>query len=152
MLAALSVGDGTGVRILRRHGVEPAVLQEELAALGTADSRALQEIGIDLAAIRAQVEATFGSGALDRRRTRRTGLLRRSVLIDHLGFSDAAKRSLEQALRCAVSRHDNHISVDHLLLGLLADNRDPAAQALDRLGVDVDELREQVAAEMTCTT
>jgi ATP-dependent Clp protease ATP-binding subunit ClpA len=149
LLAVLQAGSGCGALVLREHGVERAQLVEEVAALGAADRDALQAIGIDLTAVRERAEAAFGPGALDRPRPRQVGLLRRlSGTSGHLPFSAAAKRALEQSLVVAVSLEHRSLTVDHLLLGLLAHDDDPAARALQRLGAAPSDVRAQVRAHL----
>lgn len=150
LLAVLAGQSSVGAGILRAHGVEVGRLTDEVATLGTGDEEALREIGIDLAAVRQRAEAAFGPGALDRPRPRRSGFLRRrgTRLGEHLPFSAAAKRALEQSLRQAVALNHHHIGVDHVLLGLVADDTDPAARTLRRLGVVPAEVREQVQAQL----
>jgi ATP-dependent Clp protease ATP-binding subunit ClpA len=150
LLAVLTGTDTAGARVLREHGLRADRLIEEVAALGTGDRDALREIGIDLAEVRQRAEAAFGPGALDRPRPRRTGLLRRRVVWTggHLRFSDAAKRALEQSLRQALALRHRSIGVDHVLLGLLADDQDPAARTLRRLGVVPADVRAQVREQL----
>ena len=56
--------------------------------------------------------------------------------------------ALEQSLRQALALRHHHIGVDHLLLGLLADDHDPAARTLQRLGVVPADIRAQVQARL----
>lgn len=145
LLAVLADGDSIGAGVLRDLGVERQVLVREVAALGLADDEALRAIGVDLATVRQQAEAAFGVGALDQPRPRRYGLLRRVAWVGgHLPFTDSAKRALEQALRQAVALEHNCIGTDHILLGLLADDKDPASRTLRRLGVMPSVVRRQV--------
>ena len=81
-------------------------------ALGDGDSKALESIGIDLDAVRASLEATFGEGALDRPADEKRGWLRRKS-------GQIAKKALELALREAIAHKDSQIRCEHLLLGLL---------------------------------
>lgn len=150
LLAVLAQDSSASARVLRDHGVERDRLVGEVAALDAGDHAALHEIGIDLAAVRRRAEATFGPGALDRPRPRRVGLLRRVASTGgHLRFSDAAKRSLEQSLRQALALRQREITIDHVLLGLLADDQDPAARTLHRLGASPAAVRQQVRAHLT---
>lgn len=144
LLATVADGDSIGARVLRDLGLEHEVLVREVAALGLADDEALRAIGVDLAAVRRQAEAAFGPGALDRPRPRRYGLLRRVAWGGHLPFTDSAKRALEQSLRQALALKHNHIGTDHILLGLLADDQDPASRTLLRLGVTPSVVRARV--------
>lgn len=150
LLAVLAQPTSASARVLRDHGVQQDRLVGEVAALDAGDHAALSELGIDLAAVRQRAEAAFGPGALDRPRPRRVGLLRRITWTGgHLRFSDDAKRALEQALRQALALRQRDITIDHVLLGLLADDDDSAARALQRLGASPAAVRDQVRAHLT---
>ena len=145
LLGVLTDEASISARVLRELGVRREDLAKEVATLGAADDDALRAIGIDLAAVRQRAEAAFGAGALDRSRPRRVGLLRRVVSTGgHVPFTHSAKRSLEESLRQALDLRHNFIGVDHVLLGLLADDLDPAARTLRRLGADPAVVRTQV--------
>ena len=149
LLAVLMDDACAGAQVMRGCGVQPARLVDELAALGAADRDALRAIGIDLAAVREHVEAAFGPGALDRPGGRRRRLWRRRGSVGaHLPFSAAAKQALEQSLRQSLALRQREITADHVLLGLLADDEDPAARTLRRLGVPPDVVRAQVRAQL----
>jgi ATP-dependent Clp protease ATP-binding subunit ClpA len=150
LLSILAETDSISAGVLRELGVQRARLVAELSALSTGDDAALQAIGIDLAAVRDRAEAAFGPGALDRPRRRRPrGLLHRVVgTAGHLPFTQPAKRALEQSLRQALALQHRAIGVDHLLLGLLADDHDPAARVLQRTGVSVAEVRAEVRSRL----
>ena len=120
-----------------------------MAAFGDGDDAALRAIGIDLAAIRHRVESAFGPGALDQPRRRRVGRLRRMLRAGgHLRFSTGAKQALEQSLRQAIDLHHGDIGPDHVLLGLIATDQDPASRTLQRLGVDPADVRARVRAQL----
>lgn len=149
LLAVLSDGTSISARVLREHDVPADRLMNELAVLGAGDRDALQEIGIDLAAVRQRVEAAFGPGALDRPRPHRVGFLRRHLIWDEgLPFSVAADDALQESVRQTVALHHRGITVDHVLLGLLAEDRDPAARILHKLGASPAAVREQVQTEL----
>ena len=61
-------------------------------------------------------------------------------------FTRAAKRALDNALREARALGDNYIGAEHVLLGLLDDERAGVFQILAALGVDVGALRDAVLA------
>lgn len=153
--------------VLREHGVTPDHVEEEIVrriGLGGGaglfsdlDRDALSAIGIDLDAVRARIEASFGTEALIRaagimnkgprpsrlnprraipprlrrffRRRRRPVLESSSMATGryhaegavprgHLPFTTRAKRCLANSVREAQARHDHHIGVEHLALGL----------------------------------
>lgn len=102
--------------------------------LGEEDAAALKAIGIDLDAVRDSVQATFGEDVFDepapsagkgRGRFRLGG----SMSFGHIPFSGDAKKSLELALREALSRGDDRIEAGHVLLGVLR-AANPATGAL----------------------
>ena len=149
LLAVLRHDGSASAQVLRAHGVQAARLVQELAALGAADHDALREIGIDLTAVRQRAEAAFGPGALDRPTPRRRGLLwRRTSPSARLRFSAAAKRGLEQSLRQSLALRHSRITVDHILLGLLADDQDSTARTLGRLGVSAQTVRDDVRTHL----
>ncbi len=137
LLALVEDAEGLAPRVLRDLGLQRVDLVREVASLGDADAEALRAIGVDLDAARRKAEDTFGPGALDRPRWRRTGLLRtrRVQVSGHLPFTRGAKKALEQSLRQAIALGHNYIGSEHVLLGLLADDQDPAARTLQRLGL-----------------
>ena len=51
---------------------------------------------------------------------------------------------LELSLRGGKFRGDRHIETEHVLLGLICEGEGVAVQVLDRLGVDLIELRQAV--------
>jgi ATP-dependent Clp protease ATP-binding subunit ClpC len=59
-------------------------------------------------------------------------------------FTSRAQRALEFADAAAAGLHVEYIGTEHLLLGLLADERSPAAQILQELGVSSDAIRQAV--------
>jgi Clp amino terminal domain, pathogenicity island component len=61
-------------------------------------------------------------------------------------FTRAAKRALEQSLREARALGDNYIGAEHVLLGLMADERAGAAAIVRELGADPQTLTEGVVA------
>jgi len=121
--------------------------------LGPDDAEALRAIGIDLDAVIASVESTFGKGALrapeDDEPRRRRGLFRRgggapTGSHDHPHFSPRAKKVLELSLREALRRGDDHIGAEHILLGLIREGDGLAAKILSETGRSLDALRTEV--------
>lgn len=149
LLGILADREGVPTRLLDELGLQHEALVREVAVLGAADADALQTIGIDLAAVRRQVEATFGPGALDRPIARRSRLLGRPARGGgHIPFTRAAKRALEQSLRQALDLGSNVIGAEHVLLGLLAADEDSTARTLQRLGIDPATVRTRVRAAL----
>ncbi|MEU2393109.1 Clp protease N-terminal domain-containing protein [Streptomyces sp. NPDC007369] len=115
-------------------GVDRAAVAADLAAarrrggMTRADEEALAGLGIDLAEVVSRVEEAHGTGALaqapPRRRTLgsslRSAFGRPEPADRHVPFGEGAKKTLEQALRIALGRRENHITALHLLLALLS--------------------------------
>ncbi|AEG43545.1 Clp protease N-terminal domain-containing protein [Isoptericola variabilis] len=102
----------------------------------------LRSVGVDVEAVRARAEATFGPGALDRGPHRRRRRRRH-----RWPFTADAKKALELSLREAVRLGDRHIEGAHVLLGMLRAEC-PAGRvlepALHDAGTDVPALRTAV--------
>lgn len=151
LLAVVAQQGELGSRVLVGLGLRPDQLTRDVATLGTADADALRTLGVDLDAVRRQAEASFGPGALDRPRPGRKGLFRRrtgQVGSGHLRFNDSAKRALEQSLHCALAMRHHHIGSEHVLLGLLASDQDPAARVLRRHGLEPADVRARILEEL----
>jgi ATP-dependent Clp protease ATP-binding subunit ClpA len=128
LLLGVAASAGDASRVLADNGATPETLRAAIRS--PLDGEALASIGIDVDEVRRRVEASFGPGALDRGRRRRSG---------RVAFTAAAKKSLELSLREAIQLGDRHIGPEHVLLGLL---REGSAEAvLQRTGTPVAELR-----------
>jgi ATP-dependent Clp protease ATP-binding subunit ClpA len=136
LLLGAAAAPGEAARVLTENGATPdalrTALRRELGGSGI-NGEALASIGIDLDEIRRRVEAAFGEGALERRRPRRGG---------HVPFTPRAKKSLELALREAIAGGDKHIGSEHLVLGVLRDEKALARCVLRRTGADADRVRD----------
>jgi hypothetical protein len=163
-LLALASADQPAGAVLRDHGVTPERVEEEIVHLaggglfGGLDRDALASIGIDVGAVRARIEASFGPGALIQagqavhRGPRRARLNPRRVSgAEHAGVflphGPGVDQSRRNALREAEARHDTQIGVDCLALGLLAAKEGLVPGILSALGVSVPALR---AAILSC--
>ncbi len=91
-------------------------------------TRLLAGMGATWDAIRRQVLATVEPG-----RGRTTG--------PDLPYTSRAKKVLELAMSAARERNDNYVGCEHLLLGLLDEEKGVAAQVLNALGVTADRVR-----------
>jgi ATP-dependent Clp protease ATP-binding subunit ClpA len=86
------------------------------------------------------VEATFGPGALETGRPRGgPGMLR---------FEPAAKKALELALREAEHLGHGYIGTEHLVLGLVRDERSAAVRMLGARGITRERVRAAVIREL----
>lgn len=151
LLGVLDDTDGVGAHVLRDLGLTKEALRHEVAALGRGDAEALQTIGVDLEAVRRQAEAAFGPGALDPGRRGPAGWFRARRGRGHLPFSAPAKKALEQALRQALELKHGYIGSEHVLLGLISSDGDPAARTLQRLGISPAEVRDRVRTQLRRT-
>lgn len=152
LLALTDAGAGIAYTVLRRAGVDRATVLAAINRHATArrplseeDAVALRTVGIDLDAVIAQVEESFGPGALDApiEPARRSRFGRRS---GGRGFTPAAKKAIELALREAIRCKHNFIGTEHLLLGLLRGGDGLAATILAEAGTSTDELRSMTMA------
>jgi ATP-dependent Clp protease ATP-binding subunit ClpA len=163
LLLGLLVGrDDIAARVLREAGIGPERVRSgidrmagsELDPLGAGDAEALSAIGIDLDAVRAKIEETFGPGALEEpppTRRRRWPSRDRQARSDsrHIPFSPGAKKALELSLREAIQLGHRYIGSEHLLLGLLRDADTLAARILTGAGLTLPGLRERVRSAMS---
>jgi ATP-dependent Clp protease ATP-binding subunit ClpA len=144
LLGLLRRTDTPASRVLSGLGVtaasaERALLEElgpppSVQVLGDEDERALRSLGIDLQEVRRRVEATFGTGALDRARPGRCGM----------PVMPRLKQSFEHAARAAGG---GSIDTDHLLVGMTEVRGALAVRLLERLGLTADAVRARVDAE-----
>ncbi len=155
LLALLADGDSLAVRVLRDAGVTADDLRARIrrhtetgsTGLAEADAVALREIGIDLAAIVARIEESFGPDALREAvppPRRRWGRRQRPGG----PFSHWAKKVLELSLREAIRLRHRHIGTEHILLGLLREGGGLGALVLAEAGVDLADTRRRVEAAL----
>ncbi len=95
-------------------------------------AKALDLLGISLAAVRQQVEEIIGRG--------------QQAPSGHIPFTPRAKKVLELSLREALQLGHNYIGTEHILLGLIREGKGVAAQVLVKLGGNLDRVRQQVIA------
>jgi ATP-dependent Clp protease ATP-binding subunit ClpC len=93
----------------------------------------LQNIGMDLGRLRAEIEKLMSPGAAA------------SVLGD-IPFTPRAKKALELATEEARSLGHNYIGTEHILLGLLREEEGIASQVLFSLGIDIKKARNEISA------
>ncbi len=148
LLAILARPASTSAVALGRRGVDAEVVRTRLNALKSdaagddLDPDALRAIGIDLDAVRASVESSFGPGTLDvpAGSGRRRG--------GHVPFSPRSKKVLELSLREAIRLKQHHIADAHLLLGIIREGEGLAAQVLHESGVDLAALRDDLEHDL----
>jgi ATP-dependent Clp protease ATP-binding subunit ClpC len=93
-------------------------------------ARALESLGISLDKVRTKVEEIIGAGV--------------SPPAGHIPFTPRAKKVLELSLREATQLGHNYIGTEHILLGLIREGEGVGAQALIKLGADLERAREAV--------
>ncbi len=118
----------------RKHGHD--YIGTEHLLLGLIDqgegvaATALESLGISPEVVRHQVEAIIGRGA--------------QPPSGHLPFTPRAKTVFELSLRECIQLGHASIGTGHILLGLIVDGEGVAGQVLDRLGADLNRIRQQV--------
>ncbi len=141
MLLGIAASPDQGVRkVLEDNGITARSIRESLVnrqsgePLGEDDAAALRSIGIDLEAVRASLEATFGADALDRstaaEKPRGRFGFGDGIKTGHIPFDRDTKKVLELSLREAVSRGDKSIEAAHVLLGVLRGTNEPTRELL----------------------
>ena len=93
-------------------------------------ARALESLNISLEAVRRQVEEIIGQG--------------QAAPTGHIPFTPRAKKVLELSLREALQLGHNYIGTEHILLGLIREGEGVAAQVLQKLGADLNRVRQTV--------
>jgi ATP-dependent Clp protease ATP-binding subunit ClpC len=93
-------------------------------------AKALESLGISLEAVRQQVEEIIGQG--------------QQAPSGHNPFTPRAKKVLELSLREALQLGHSYIGTEHILLGLIREGEGVAAQVLQKLGADLNRVRQQV--------
>lgn len=106
-----------------------------LGVLGVADGRGarlLTEAGLDLSELRAEIEQAAVPGP--------------RPVTGHVPFTPAAKKAVELSLRHALHLEHDHISTEHLLLGLLTDRAGIGGAVLTRHDITLQRIRDTLAA------
>ena len=93
-------------------------------------AKALTSMGVSLEAVRRDVGEIVGRGSV--------------VPGGHIPFTPRAKKVLELSLREALQLGHNYIGTEHILLGLLREGKGVAAQVLQKLGADLNRVRQTV--------
>lgn len=168
LLAMLDERSGIAYRVLHGAGLDRAAVRDRVrqatapppGALTAEDAAALRTIGIDLDAVLARLEESFGPEAarppaVTGRGDGRGLLFRRrrggppgGRLGGFAGppFSGRAKKVIGLALREAIHLKHNYIGTEHLLLGLIREGDGPAAKIITDAGVDLPDLRSRTLA------
>ena len=110
------------------------LLREE----GGVAAKALTSLGISLEAVRRDVGEIVGRGS--------------EVPRGHIPFTPRAKKVLELSLREALQLGHNYIGTEHILLGLIREGEGVAAQVLQKLGADLNRVRQTVVQLLSGST
>ncbi len=92
-------------------------------------AKALESLNISLEDVREQVSEIIGKG--------------QTAPAGHIPFTPRAKKVLELSLREALQLGHNYIGTEHILLGLIREGEGVAAQVLQKLGADLNRVRQQ---------
>jgi ATP-dependent Clp protease ATP-binding subunit ClpC len=92
--------------------------------------RTLESLDISLEAVRQKVKELIGQG--------------QAAPTGHIPFTPRAKKVLELSLREALQLGHNYIGTEHILLGLIREGEGVAAQVLQKLGADLNRVRQTV--------
>ena len=104
-------------------------------------AKALTTLDVSLEAVRRDVGEIVGRG--------------QEVPRGHIPFTPRAKKVLELSLREALQLGHNYIGTEHILLGLIREGEGVAAQVLQKLGADLNRVRQtvvQLLSEHTAET
>jgi ATP-dependent Clp protease ATP-binding subunit ClpC len=93
-------------------------------------AKALEALNISLEAARKDIEEIIGQG--------------QAAPTGHIPFTPRAKKVLELSLREALQLGHNYIGTEHILLGLVREGEGVAAQVLQKLGADLNRVRQTV--------
>jgi ATP-dependent Clp protease ATP-binding subunit ClpC len=95
-------------------------------------AKVLENLGVNLAKVRQEVEAIVGRGG--------------QTVQQEMVFTPRAKRVIELAFEEARQLNHNYIGTEHLLLGLIREGEGVAARVLTNLGVDPAKVRVQTTS------
>jgi ATP-dependent Clp protease ATP-binding subunit ClpC len=93
---------------------------------------ALQNLRVDLSQIRVEMDKVVLSGK------------KNEPPRDDLPYTSRAKKVLELAMVEARDLNHNHVGTEHVMLGLIREEKGIAAQILNHLGVTLDSARQEV--------
>jgi ATP-dependent Clp protease ATP-binding subunit ClpA len=163
LLGMLDPDAGAVAALLRDAGVDPARVRDAIARLQPAppsilsdeEAEALRTVGIDVDAVLARIEASFGPDALLApeqgrwgRRRQRWGRDRGRRPGGRSKITPRVRKVLELSLREAIRLRHDSIDGEHLLLGLLREGRGLGVRVLVDAGVDLEQLRRTATASL----
>ena len=152
ILLGLLHGEGLAHGVLTEAGIDAPRVRVDIKrhlrggfdVLGESDAADLKLLGIDLDAVRAKVEETFGPDAFAPRVPEKRGFFGRRQFGSR--FTPRARKVIELSLREALALKHNYIGTEHILLGLLREGNGLAARILVDQDVDLDDLRGRTIA------
>ena len=92
-------------------------------------AKVLSNLGVDLNLLRTTIESMIGRGD--------------HIALGEIGLTPRAKKVIELAVDEARRLNHHSIGTEHLLLGLVREGEGIAAQALESLGVNLEQVRTQ---------
>ena len=98
-----------------------------------AAAQTLKSLGVHLSEARTEVEKIIGRGS--------------GFVAAEIPFTSRTKRLLELAVKEADQLEDKEITTKHLLLGLIREGEGVAVRVLERMGVDLSQIRSEVITE-----
>jgi ATP-dependent Clp protease ATP-binding subunit ClpC len=98
-------------------------------------AKALESLSISLESVRRQVEEIIGQGE--------------AAPTGHIPFTSRAKMVLEQSFREALQLGHNYIGTEHILLGLIREGEGVGSQILQKLGADINRVRQTVIQQLS---
>ncbi len=102
-------------------------------------SKSLQDAGVQVHAARSIVEQLLGRSAV-------------MVWGDQIPLAPRAEKVLEEALAEAHKAGVNHVSAEHILLGLLIQEPEASARILEKFKVDLSELEQKIRSAISQTS
>jgi ATP-dependent Clp protease ATP-binding subunit ClpC len=126
LLGVLRADDGVAAEALRSLGMSLEGTREEVRQQFV---DALASIGISVNEVHRRSGGAFET---------------RTAVAGRLPFSPRAKKALEQALREARRLGHKELTGEHILLGLLRDEHDPAVRTLTGLGVSAEAVESRL--------
>jgi len=95
-------------------------------------AKVLANLGVELKAVRQAVEDAVGAG--------------NQPVTGDIGLTQRARRVVELAVDEARRQGHQYVGTEHLLLGLVREGESVAARILEKLGVQLEQAREQTIA------
>src|SRR6204780_4036092 len=95
----------------------------------------LQRMGLDLEAVRMEVEKQVGAGP-------------ETKVVGNIPYTPRVKKVLALAGKEAKSLNHSYVGTEHILLGLLREGEGVAARVLKNLEVDIERTRNEILREL----